>query len=159
MARAKLRIAAAVLLAALVASPPLRADTRLQPVTDPLTQKVCGECHLAFPPGLLPARSWAALVDGAADHFGEDLALPPDQAAQIRTWLSQHAGAAPGGRGLREYMRWVAPQGAPTRITENPAFLRKHDFAVRVWQDPKVLTKSNCLACHAGAAEGWFDDD
>src|SRR3546814_11861971 len=86
--------AAAVLLAGLAASPPLSAGTRLEPVTDPLTQKVCGECHLAFPPGLLPARSWAALVDGATDHFGEDLALPPGEAAQIRAWLTGHAGDA-----------------------------------------------------------------
>lgn len=159
MVRPGFPLAAAALLALLATSAPLQADTRLQPVTDPLTQKVCGECHLAFPPGLLPARSWAALVDGAADHFGEDLALPPDQAAHIRAWLSRQAGDAPGGTGLQKYMRWVAPGGAPLRITENPAFLRKHDFAPQVWQDPKVLTKSNCLACHAGAAQGWFDDD
>src|SRR3546814_8786703 len=121
--------AAAVLLAGLAASPPLSAGTRLEPVTDPLTQKVCGECHLAFPPGLLPARSWAALVDGAADHFGEDLALPPGEAAQIRAWLTGHAGDAPvgnasGGRGLRDYMRWVATAGTPRRITEKTAFLQ-----------------------------------
>lgn len=159
MARVRIPLAVAILLTALAASPALQAGTRLQPVTDPVTQKVCGECHLAFPPGLLPARSWAALVDNAADHFGEELALPPDQAAHIRDWLTKYAGDAPGGGGLQKYMRWVAPQGVPTRITENPAFLRKHDFAPRVWQDPKVLTKSNCLACHAGAAQGWFDDD
>lgn len=153
------RAAAIMLLAGLAASPALQAGARLEPVTDPLTQKVCGECHLAFPPGLLPARSWAALVDGAADHFGEDLALPPDQAVQIRAWLMAHAGDAAGGRGLRDYMRWVAPAGTPLRITGNPAFLREHDFSPRVWQDPKVMTKSNCLACHAGAAQGWFDDD
>lgn len=152
--------AAAFLFVAMAASPPLWADMRLQPVADPVTQKACGECHLAFPPGLLPARSWAALVDGAADHFGEDLALPSSEAAQIRAWLSRNAGDAPtAGRGSRGYMRWVAPDGVPVRITENPAFLRKHRFAPQVWQDPKVLTKSNCQACHAGAAQGWFDDD
>src|SRR3546814_11192255 len=98
--------AAAVLLAGLAASPPLSAGTRLEPVTDPLTQKVCGECHLAFPPGLLPARSWAALVDGAADHFGEELALPTGEATHIlarRTWPAgdDPDAHASGGRRLR----------------------------------------------------------
>lgn len=129
------------------------------PVTDAATQKACGECHTAFPPGLLPARSWAALLDDLSDHFGEDASLSMDQAAHIKDYLVTHAGDAPGGQGLREFMRWVAPSGKPRRITENPAFLRKHDFPARVWQAPDVVTKSNCQACHAGAAQGWLDDD
>jgi len=28
-----------------------------------------------------------------------------------------------------------------------------------VWKDPKVVTKSNCPACHVQAGVGNFDDD
>jgi len=159
MARKRRAGLALMLLAGLAASPDLQAGQRVAPVTDPLVQKACGECHMAFPPAFLPARSWAALLDDPANHFGEDITLPAEPAAQIRAYLVGHAGDAPGGQGLRTYMRWLAPAGTPRRITENPAFLREHDFAPQVWQDPKVVTKSNCLACHAGAAQGWFDDD
>ena len=150
-------IVAALLCAALTAE--ARADgTRVAPVGDPVTLKACGECHLAFPPAFLPARSWTALVDGQANHFGEDLALPANDAAHIRAYLAGHAGDTAAGGGAPKFMRQVAPDGTPTGITENPAFLRKHNFADRVWADPKVLTSSNCQACHAGAAQGWFDD-
>ena len=148
---------AALLIVAVAAS--ARADgLRVPPVGDPEVKKLCGDCHLAFPPALLPARSWTALLDTQADHFGEDLALSPDEVQRVKAYLARHAGDAPGGGGAPKFMRRVAPTGTPKRITENPAFLREHDFADRVWQDPKVLTKSNCLACHAGADQGVFED-
>lgn len=148
----------ALLLAALVATASAAsADDRIAPVSDPTVKQECGGCHMAFPAGLLPARSWNRLLAGRADHFGEDLALTPETADLIAGYLSANAGDT-ATRGLaRKYMRWVAPDGAPLRITENPAFLRKHPFPDSTWSDPKVVTKSNCLACHAGAAQGDFE--
>lgn len=49
--------------------------------------------------------------------------------------------------------------GTPQRITETPDLTREHRFPDRVWKDPRVVTKSNCLACHPGAVEGQYDDD
>jgi hypothetical protein len=137
----------------LSAAPALADGHRVQPVTDPLVLKECGACHMAFPPAFLPAQSWNRIVDGLADHFGDDASLPPDKAAAVRTYLAANAGTA------RNYARWVAPGGAPLRITDNPAFLHKHRFPERVWKDPKVVTKSNCPACHDAAEKGDFDDD
>lgn len=149
----------ALALVALAATWPglVAADDRIPPVTDTVVREECGGCHMAFPPGLLPARSWQRLLDGRADHFGEDLALPAATADLIAGYLVANAGDT-AGRGLaRKYMRWVAPDGTPLRITENPAFLRKHPFPDSTWADPKVVTRSNCLACHAGAAAGDFE--
>ena len=136
---------------------PARADDRVPPVTDPLVRQECGGCHMAFPAGLLPARSWHRLVQDRADHFGEDLALPAETAELIAGYLAANAGDAAGGGLSRKYMRWVKPDGTPIRITENPAFLRKHPFPDTTWSDPQVVTRSNCLACHTGAAAGDFD--
>lgn len=145
-------------LLAAAASAPARADDRVPPVSDPVVRQECGGCHMAFPPGLLPARSWTRLLAERADHFGEDLALPAATADLIGAYLVANAGDT-AGRGLaRKYMRWIGPDGAPLRITENPAFLRKHPFPDSTWRDPKVVTKSNCLACHAGAASGDFEE-
>src|SRR5690606_9812425 len=130
----------------------------LPPVADPLVANLCGECHMAFPPGFLPARSWTAIMATLDDHFGEDATRPGDQARAVEAYLTDHAGDAPGGGGLREFMRWVAPGGVPRRITDNPAFLREHDFPERVWQRPEVVTRSNCPACHRRADRGLFDD-
>lgn len=130
---------------------------KIPPVSDPLTAKVCGDCHMAFPPGFLPARSWVAIMAGLDDHFGDDASLPADQAGKIGAYLTDHASDAPNGGGLREFIRWVAPGGTPRRITENPAFLDEHDFPEHVWRAPDVVTRSNCPACHLGANRGWFD--
>ncbi len=133
------------------------ADDRVPPVTDPTVLKECGACHMPFPPALLPQRSWNGLLDGLSDHFGEDASLPADKVEIIRAYLAANAGDAGASKLGRKYMRWVAPGGTPRRITENPAFLREHRFPASVWQDPKVVTKSNCLACHDGAGDGRFE--
>ena len=150
---------AMILAAFLVTSTPALADDWVPPITDNLVQKECGSCHMAFQPAFLPVRSWERIMDGLADHFGEDATLPADQTAAIRTYLTENAGDVKQ-RGLaRKYLRWVEPGAAPLKITENPAFLREHDFPNQVWMDPKVVTKSNCLACHVQADQGNFDDD
>lgn len=148
-----------VLTAFLVSTAHASADERVPPVTDALVKKECGSCHMAFQPAFLPARSWDRIMNTLSDHFGEDATLPADQVAAIRTYLSENAGDV-RRRGLaREYMRWVAPDGVPLKITENPAFLHEHDFRDAVWKDPRVVTKSNCLACHTRADSGDYDDD
>jgi Dihaem cytochrome c. len=146
------------LLLALVATESFADDDYLPPVSDPVVRTVCGECHMAFPPGFLPARSWGALMAGLNDHFGEDIRLSSDQARHIEDYLTRHASDGPKGHGLHDFMRWIAPEGTPKRITENPAFLHEHRLPDRVWRDPKVVTKSNCPACHLRAEDGWFDD-
>jgi len=132
-------------------------DDWMPPVTDPIVQKECGACHMAFQPGFLPARSWSRMMDELADHFGEDASLPEDTRAIIRDYLATHAGDVVTAGRARKYMQWVAPGGTPQRMTENPDFLRKHRFPDSVWKDPKVVTKSNCPACHQGAERGSYD--
>lgn len=133
------------------------ADDRVPPVTQPVVMKECGACHMPFQPVFLPARSWSALLQGLGDHFGEDASLPADTVDVIATYMTANAGDVTGAGVARKYMRWVAPEGTPQRITENPAFLRKHNFPASVWNDPKVVTKSNCLACHPAAASGRYE--
>ena len=146
--------------ALLLAGSPARAgDDWVPPVTDPLVQKECGACHMAFQPAFLPARSWGRMMDELPRHFGEDASLPADKTQAIRTYLTANGGDVVAKGRARKYMQWVAPGGTPQKITENPDFRRKHDFADRVWQNPKVVTKSNCLACHPGANQGLYDDD
>lgn len=131
----------------------------IPPITDPLVRKECGECHMAFPAGFLPARSWSALMRGLDEHFGDDASLPAEKVAAIEAILTANAGDVVMRGEARKFMRWVDPAGTPLRITENPAFTREHRFPDRVWNDPKVMVKSNCMACHRGADQGYFDDD
>lgn len=134
-------------------------DDWVPPVKDPLVIKECGACHMAFSPAFLPARSWGKMIDGLADHFGEDASLPAASTAAIRAYMTSNAGDVVPQGTARKYMRWVASDGVPLRITTNPAFEREHRFPERVWKAPDVVTKSNCLSCHPRADRGWFEED
>ncbi|HEY0837770.1 MAG TPA: cytochrome C [Azospirillum sp.] len=138
------RLAVAVL--ALLAAPAALASEfeRVAPVTHPPTRKECGECHMAYQPGLLPAPSWNRVMDGLADHFGDTATLPPAVSADIRAYLTRNAGGGDGGL---------------SRITEQRWWQRKHDFRPDVWKRKDVLSKANCEACHRTAIKGLYEDD
>lgn len=136
-----LRVAAT---AALLLATAARADEieRVPPVTHAATQKECGECHMAYQPGLLPAASWNRVMDGLADHFGERATLPEAVAAEIRAYLAGNA-----GRG----------DGRLLRITEQRWWLHEHDFRADIWRRKEVGSKANCEACHRLADTGDYD--
>lgn len=148
-----------ILTAFLASTVPASADDWAPPVSDRLVQKECGSCHMTFQPAFLPKRSWDKIMDTLPDHFGDDASLPADQAVLVRAYLAENAGDIKR-RGLaRKYMHWVADDGIPLKITENPAFLREHNFPDRVWKNPKVVVKSNCPACHLQANRGEYEDN
>ena len=59
--------------------------------THPAYRNECGSCHVAFPPGLLPASSWRAVMGGLERHFGSDASLDAQTAADITRYLSTNA--------------------------------------------------------------------
>jgi mono/diheme cytochrome c family protein len=108
----------------------------------------CGGCHIPFPARLLPGNAWNVVLDGLDRHYGVDASLAPASVREIRSYLA--ARAEPGT---------AHPVGAP-RITTSPWFRREHDdVPPAVWKRARVGSAANCGACHAGAAEGNFDED
>ncbi len=138
---------------------PAVADN-LPPVTDALTKKECGACHMAFQPALLPARSWQAMMAGLADHFGDNASLDAKSAGAITAYLTANAADTGGGRAGRKVMRDLPAGATPLRFSDTPRFIAKHaKIKPAAWADPKVKSKANCLACHPGAEQGRYDDD
>ncbi len=43
----------------------------------PKYQQECAACHVAYPPGLLPAASWQRVMDNLPRHYGTDASLDP----------------------------------------------------------------------------------
>ena len=110
-------------------------------------QQECASCHMAFPPGLLPAASWKKLMGGLDQHFGTDASLSPEDASEIGNFLNQNASN-----------RWRAIT-APLRITDSFWFKSKHrEVSAAVWKRASIKSPSNCMACHAGADKGNFDE-
>lgn len=110
----------------------------------------CGSCHIAYPPGLLPARSWQRVMTGLDKHFGSDASL--DDAAtvqQLSQWLQASAANT-------RKLRTEPPQD---RITRADWFVRKHRRVdAAVWAHASVKSAANCAACHPDAERGDFDE-
>lgn len=120
----------------------------------------CGACHFAYPPGLLPAQSWHAMMNGLGEHFGENAELETQVRIHIARYLEQNA-LQKSTRGNMGKMRRNLPDGAPLRITELPYFIHEHDEIPRqlISDNPKVDSLSQCDSCHKEAARGLFDED
>lgn len=134
----------------LIASTNALADShwRTAAAGNPSWKAECGSCHIAYPPSLLPAESWRAMMAGLDKHFGVDASVDAKTAKEIGAFLEQNAGRSRG------------TSAKPTlRITETRWFLREHDeVSAAVWKSPKVKTPANCAACHTGAEQGNFDE-
>ncbi|MBS0643840.1 MAG: diheme cytochrome c [Proteobacteria bacterium] len=126
---------------------------------DPIYLKECGSCHMAFQPQFLPVRSWQAVMNDLADHFGENASLGETTRQAILTYLQANAGDAPGSN--TRLLRGLASSKTPLRITETPYWVREHQKEVRpsAFLDPKVKSKANCIACHVNAQQGIYEGD
>ncbi len=134
-------------------------DERYSPIRDKTVLQECGGCHMAFQSKMLPKRSWAKILNGLSDHFGEDATLESDTKNHIQTYLQNNAADAGWWGG--KFMRGIKEHMTPLRITETPHWVREHNEEVPqwAWSDPKVASKANCVACHPRANRGDYDDD
>ncbi len=158
--RLSLIISLAILVTGLTAFA-ARADRPLPKIKNQATLKECGECHMAFQPQLLPARSWRAIMKGLGDHFGEDASLDGGVAAEIQTYLEFNAAETSVHEEARKTVRSLRGR-TPLRITEVPSWLHEHDsheVNPSAWKRPDVGSKANCPACHKHAQRGYYDDD
>jgi len=106
-------------------------------------EAVCGSCHLAFPPNLLPASAWQKTLGSLDNHFGQNANLSSAAAAQLKGFLTAWAGQP--------------KPNSPLRITRTNWWLKTHDrIDWAVFERANVKSAANCRACHARAERGDF---
>jgi hypothetical protein len=128
-----------------------RADRVRMPAA-PLNayRQECASCHMAYPPGLLPAESWRRIIGSLSKHYGTDASLDAETAHEIEQWLSANGAT----------FKRVREAPSENRITGSAWFGRKHrEIPAEVWRRASVRGPANCNACHAGAEQGRFSDD
>lgn len=119
----------------------------------------CGSCHMAYPPGLLPGRSWEKMMTSLDDHFGENAELDATTASELTQFLlANSTDASQNYRRSRQMVRGLADEAVPLRITQLEYFRHEHrEIPDRLIRDnPKVASLSNCNACHRKAERGSF---
>lgn len=125
--------------------------------SDPLFEAECGDCHMAWHPALLPARSWDLMMARQADHFGEDLMLSPETAGRIQEFLVKHAAELSPTEAAFRIARTTPPDSSPLRITETPFWVEAHaSIAPEQFQAEPVRSANRCEACHEDALTGIF---
>jgi hypothetical protein len=129
----------------------------LTPIDHAATLKECGACHVAFPPQMLPMRSWSALVNNLSHHFSEDASLPKNTQAEIARYLMTMSADSPGNAEGRVFLRGLSSGDTPLRIVDTPIWQMIHgDPGQSVFKRPEITSPANCAACHRTAAQGQF---
>ena len=119
----------------------------------------CSSCHMAYPPGLLPERSWRKMMAELDKHFGQNASLDAAATKAILDYLVENSAERSTHRRAARFLRAVPATATPLRITENAYFSREHDeVSPDVWKLPKVGSPANCNACHADAERGGFSE-
>ena len=135
----------------------------VKPVTDKKYAKECGECHFAYQPGLLPAKSWEKLLsaDALQKHFGVNAELDPATREAILDYAVNNAAETSWYKRSRKIAVATEKGPAPLRITELRYISRVHqDIPEKMIKGNKdVKSLSQCNACHTQAAKGVFDSD
>lgn len=111
----------------------------------------CGRCHMAYPPGLLPAKAWELHMDTLSHHYGSDASLAPAEEQAIRDFL-----LLVSSNNRRPLEGTIGADEQP-RITATRWFKRKH-HAVSAEQFARrsVGGAGNCAACHRKVERGSF---
>ena len=125
-------------------------------VENPIYKEECGSCHMAYPPQLLPGKSWTKLMAGLDDHFGENAELDGETAQMIEKYLVDTSRST----SYRKLRRNLGDK-SPLRITELPYFKHEHDEIPPglIRDNDKINSLSQCNACHRKAERGQFDED
>lgn len=124
-------------------------ETRTQINLLPKYRQECAACHIAYPPGMLPAASWQRILGNLSHHYGTDASLDADSVRQISTWLTASSGGDATSR--------VAPP--EDRVTRSAWFRHEHaEIPASVWKRLTIKSASNCAACHTRADQGNFNE-
>lgn len=136
------------------------ADDRFSPIANEVVRSECSDCHIAYQPEMLPQRSWRRLMEGLADHFGEELSLDEETTQQVLRYLTDNAADKSKKKRPQKFLRGLHSGDTPIRITDTPCWKKKHrELPESVWLDSRIASKGECEICHTEAERGFYDDD
>jgi nitrate/TMAO reductase-like tetraheme cytochrome c subunit len=122
-------------------------------------KKICGSCHLAYQPGLLPARSWVKMIDVPDAHPGGALSLDEKTKTEVKNYLTRNSAENSQSKLSKKIMDSIGSD-VPVRISEVPYIQHKHrEITQETFSRKAIGSRSNCIACHKSAKIGLYDDD
>ncbi len=137
-----------------------RSSLDVAPVSNAAYSEECGDCHMAYQPGFLPARSWEKMMGNLEDHFGENAELDSETQQQLTQYMVENSAEHADYKRSKAMMKSLADNQTPLRISETRYFIRKHDELPRrlVEDNPEVSSFSRCEVCHTEADSGSYNE-
>lgn len=138
-----------------------KKSSRIADTVTPLYKEECGSCHMTYPAGLLPERSWKKMMSDLENHFGDNAELDNESQQIIQTFLIENSADKSDYRRSHKFNRSIKKADTPLRISDIPYFKHEHDEIPQrmVTGNPKVNSFSQCNTCHAKAEQGSFNED
>jgi len=135
-----------------------RHSTGVAMVSSPVYKDECSSCHMAYPPGLLPEKSWRKVMSGLEDHFGDNAELDAKTHKEISDYLTANSAEKSDYRRSRRFASSNGSGNVITRISKTPYFKHEHDEIPSrlVTGNKDVNSFSNCDACHRKADQASF---
>lgn len=130
----------------------LESRKGVAPVTDETYLEVCGDCHFAYQPGLLPKASWEMLLarDTVADHFGTPVKLDEAVRLEILELLRAYSADSSRYKRSKKIMVSLSDGSVPSRITDIPYIKKKHHAVIEKVgaKVGKFFSLNRCIDCH-----------
>ena len=119
----------------------------------------CGACHFAYQPELLPEASWAKIMSGLENHFGDSIILLDGSEGMIKHYLKAKSAENSSQKHSMKIMGSLG-RHTPLRITDIPYIRKKHnDISDDITDRNSIGSLSNCSACHISAEDGIYSED
>jgi len=149
---------AAAALAGALCTVVLAAPRTFPAVSDGVYVKECGGCHMAFPPQLLPARSWRGVMGSLDAHFGDSAQLDTPTHRAISDYLATNAADGANNAESIAIMASIDGGATPDRISKVPYIEGLHAAVLDPrWNGtPRPKTLAECPVCHYRAGLGDF---
>ena len=80
----------------------------------------CASCHMSYPPGLLPERSWRKMMAELDQHFGQNASLDAAATKAILGYLVENSAERGTSRRSARFLGAVPATATPLRITRTP---------------------------------------
>ncbi|OIQ85053.1 dihem cytochrome c [mine drainage metagenome] len=134
-------------------------SSQMPPVMNAKWKAECSGCHMLYHPGLLPERSWKAVMAGLDKHFGESAGLDAATRDEITSFLVLNSADKSANRRSSRINQSIPTNSTPLRVSETRYFISKHDeISASTFKRKSVGSSANCIACHRGAEKGDFSE-
>jgi hypothetical protein len=115
--------------------------------------ELCGRCHFAFQPGLLPARSWEKIMTTTDAHFGENLKLTSVEKRTMTRYVLDNSAGHVNDDISYKILKSLNADPSVTQITMTPYFVKVHQKLESV---TKMKSMVQCDTCHQDAKQGKY---